>query len=243
MARIQRAPGQAIQRHKAYEAFTRRLIERSLMPGQFVTQKELAEITGFRLSAIREMIPRLEAEGLLRAIPQRGLQVAQPDVGLVRDAFSLREMIEQNALAHFVQHAQDTLIAELNAALAQVQDAAAQGIDAALIEEAQRVDWGFHDIVVDFLGNVLISDIHRVNAIRIRMMMPDRVTLSEDTLPPAIAEHAVILDALRRRDGSAAAAGLAAHLASARRRALGIEPEPSVPPPAPHLPTSSRRKS
>ncbi|MDE2515474.1 MAG: GntR family transcriptional regulator [Rhodospirillales bacterium] len=233
MARIRRAPGQATQRHQAYEAFTRRLIDRELAPGQFVTPKELAEITGFRLNAIREMIPRLEAEGLLHAIPQRGLQVAQLDVGLVRDAFSLREMIEQTALAHFVAAAPEALIAGLIVAHAAVRDAATHGIDAGLIAEAQRVDWGFHDIVVDFLGNVLISDIHRVNAIRIRMMMPERVTLSEDTLPPAIAEHEVILEALRRRDGPAAAAGLAAHLASARRRALGIEPEPIAPPPQP----------
>jgi DNA-binding GntR family transcriptional regulator len=233
MARIRRAPGEAIQRHQAYEAFTRRLIKRELAPGQFVTQKELAEITGFRLSAIREMIPRLEAEGLLHAIPQRGLQVAQLDVGLVRDAFGLRELIEQAALAHFVATAPDALIAEQVAAFDAVRAAAANRIDAAVLEEAQRVDWGFHDVVVDFLGNRLISDIHRVNAIRVRMMMPDRVTLSEATLPPAIAEHAVILAALLRRDAAAAAAGLAAHLASARRRALGIEPEPPTVSPSP----------
>lgn len=178
------------------------------------------------------MIPRLEAEGLLHVIPQRGLQVAQLDVGLVRDAFGLRELIEQAALAHFVAAAPDALIAEQAVALEAVRAAAANGIDTAVLEEAQRVDWGFHDVVVDFLGNSLISDIHRVNAIRVRMMMPERVTLSEATLPPAIAEHAVIIAALEKRDAAAAAAGLAAHLASARRRALGIEPErrPTVSP-------------
>jgi len=232
MARIRRAPGEPIQRHQAYEAFTRRLIKRELAQGQFVTQRELAELTGFRLSAIREMIPRLEAEGLLHAIPQRGLQVAQLDVGLVRDAFGLRELIEQAALAHFVVAAPDALIAAQAAALDAVRAVAANGIDDAVLEEAQRVDWGFHDLVVDFLGNSLISDIHRVNAIRVRMMMPERVTLSEATLPPAIAEHAVIIAALEKRDAAAAAAGLAAHLASARRRALGMEPErlPTVSP-------------
>lgn len=225
MSRVRRIPGEAIQRQLAYEAFTQRLIARELAPGQFVTQKELAEITGFRLNAIREMIPRLEAEGLLHAIPQRGLQVARFDPNLVRDAFGLRELIEQAALAYFVASAPDALIAEQAAALNEVREAAARGIDSALLAQAQRVDWGFHDLVVDFLGNSLISDIHRVNAIRMRMIVPERVTLSEDTLPPAIVEHGVIMAALRRRDAQAAAAGLAAHLASARRRALGIEPE------------------
>ncbi len=237
MSRIRRTPGQAIQRHQAYEAFTRRLMERELAPGQFVTQKELASLTGFRLSAIREMIPRLEAEGLLHAIPQRGLQVAHLDASMVRDAFGLREVIEQAALAHFVAAAPDALIVAQAAELDAVRKAAAHGIDAQVLAEAQRVDWGFHDVVVDFLDNRLISDIHRVNAIRMRMMMPERVTLSAATLPPAIAEHAVIIAAIRRRDATAAAAGLAAHLASARRRALGIEPEP---PPAVSSPSQGR---
>ncbi len=61
------------------------------------------------------------------------------------------------------------------------------------------------------------------------MMMPDRVTLSEATLPPAIAEHVAILRAIEMRDASEAAATLRAHLASARRRALGIEPERARP--------------
>lgn len=227
MARARRVPGEAIQRQLAYEAFTRRLIARELAPGQFVTQKELAAITGFRLNAIREMIPRLEAEGLLHAIPQRGLQVARFDPGLVRDAFGLRELIEQAALAYFVTSAPDGMIEEQVAALEGVRAAASGGIDAAVLAQAQRVDWGFHDLVVDFMGNSLISDIHRVNSIRMRMIVPERVTLSPDTLPPAIVEHGVILAALRRRDAKAAALGLAQHLASARRRALGMEPERS----------------
>ena len=36
--------------------------------------------------AIRELIPRLEADGLIRTVPQRGMQVAQVDVRLIRDA-------------------------------------------------------------------------------------------------------------------------------------------------------------
>ncbi len=146
-------------RHQAYEAFTRQLIDRRIAPGQFVTQKELAALTGFGLSAIREMIPRLEAEGLIRAIPQRGLQVAQLDVRLLRDAFALREVIELAALGHFVAAAPDALVEEQSAALERVRRQAEAGITDALLAEAQRVDWGLHDVMVDFLGNRLMSEI------------------------------------------------------------------------------------
>jgi DNA-binding GntR family transcriptional regulator len=210
-------------RSQAYHAFTRHLIDRRLAPGQFVTQKELASLTGFPLGAIREMIPRLEAEGLIRAIPQRGLQIAQPDVQLIREAFELREMIELHALARFVSVARDEAIGQQRAMLEAVARQSAHGITAHLLAQAQATDWGFHDALVDALGNRLVSDIHRVNAIRIRMMMSDRVTLSEATLPPAIAEHEAIIAAIEKRDAKAASAALRAHLASARRRALAMD--------------------
>jgi len=210
-------------RSQAYDAFTRQLIDRQLTPGQFVTQKELAALTGFSLGAIREMIPRLEAEGLLRAIPQRGLQVAQPDVQQVREAFELREIIELAALARFIAVAPDTAIREQCALLDAIGREAEQGIPPELLARAQAIDWGFHDALVAVMANRLVAEIHRVNSIRIRMMMPDRVTLSEATLPPAMAEHAAILAGIEQRDVSAASAALRAHLASARRRALGVE--------------------
>ncbi len=191
-----------------------------------VTQKEPAALTGFGLSAIREMIPRLEAEGLIRAIPQRGLQVAQLDVALSRPRLRAAGGDRAGGGRPFRRRrAKCGLVQEQSAALESVRRKAAAGITDALLAEAQRVDWGLHDVMVDFLGNQLMSEIHRVNAIRIRMMMPDRVTLSEATLPPAIAEHVAIMRAIEVRDAAQAAITLRAHLASARRRALGIEPE------------------
>ena len=63
----------ATLREKAYASFTRHLLARDLKPGQFVSQRELVAFTGLPLGAIREIVPRLEAEGLLTTIPQRGM--------------------------------------------------------------------------------------------------------------------------------------------------------------------------
>lgn len=210
-------------RAQAYDAFTRHLLDRRLVPGQFVTQRDLAALVGFPLGAVREMIPRLEAEGLLRTVAQRGLQVAGADPRLIRDAFHLREMIEAEAVVHFARTAPDAAIQREADALAGLAARARHGdVGPDLVAEAQAVDWGFHDRIVEHLGNALLNGVHRVNAIRIRMVMYDRVTLTPELLAPALAEHEPVLDALRQRDGSAALAALRAHLASARRRALGL---------------------
>ena len=53
-------------REQAYTGYNRSLLAREIAPGQFITQRQLVEITGFPLGAIRELVPRLEAEGLTR---------------------------------------------------------------------------------------------------------------------------------------------------------------------------------
>ena len=73
------------------------------------------------------------------------------------------------------------------------------------------------------MGNSLLKEVHRVNVIRIRVIMRDRAALSPEVLPPALGEHATILSAIERRDPVAAAETLRAHLESARKRALGLD--------------------
>jgi DNA-binding GntR family transcriptional regulator len=209
-------------RERAYERFTRHLLALDIRPGQFITQRELVALTGLTLGAIREMIPRLEADGLIVTVPQRGLQIAQLDVKLVRNAFQLRALIEREAVAQFTRRASAEEITALAEPLARVTRRAERGATPALLEAAQAVDWGFHDALVDALGNELISNIYRVNSIKIRLIRLERVVLSPETLWPALTEHAAIMRAIEARDEKRAVAALDRHITSARNRAMGI---------------------
>ena len=92
-------------RLQAYEAIVERLVFRQLLPGQFVTQRELVELCGLPLGAVREAIPRLEADGLIATLRQRGLQIASIDVRFVRNAYRLRRILESEAAAEAARHA------------------------------------------------------------------------------------------------------------------------------------------
>ena len=82
-------------------------------PGQFISQRELVALTGQPLGAIRELIPRLEAEGLIVTVPQRGMQVAHVDLSLIRNAFQFRLILEREAVAAFTRDASDEAVAAL----------------------------------------------------------------------------------------------------------------------------------
>ena len=209
-------------RDKAYASFTDHLLARTIAPGQFVSQRELVEITGMPLGAIREMIPRLEADGLIRTVPQRGLQVAQVDLNLIRNAFQLRLMIEREAVTRYCQTAPQGEVEALLADHRTAQAEAAGWVTPTALDRAQELDWAFHDRMVDALENELIANIYRVNSVRIRLIRLAQTRMLPALLPAVMAEHIAIIEAILARDVRAAVAALEAHIEVARRRALGV---------------------
>jgi len=209
------------QRDHAYSSFTEKLLARDIEPGQIVSQRELVDLTGMPLGAIREMIPRLEADGLIKTVPKRGLQILTIDLELVRNAFQLRRIIEGEAVAVFCESAPESDIASIAAEHRETRARAALGVTPDLLAHA-RIDWAFHDHVVDAMGNRIISDIHRVNAIKIRLIRNSDTRMLPELAVSVLDEHLSVIDALVARDTNRAVAAMHAHIDSAKRRALGL---------------------
>jgi DNA-binding GntR family transcriptional regulator len=216
-------------RAKAYESFRQQILEANIRPGQFISQRELVQLLDMPLGAVRELIPRLEAEGLLKTVPQRGLQIAHVDLALINNAFQLRLVLEREAALRFTATVSEADLAAIEDAHLRIVERGRQGpIDAQLLTDAQTVDWGLHDMMIDALNNTLISEIYRVNSLRVRLIRLERAMLSEDALVPAMEEHLWFIEALKRRDAPQVAARLSHHIESAHRRVLGL-PRPPLP--------------
>ncbi|WP_114947182.1 GntR family transcriptional regulator [Microvirga calopogonii] len=210
-------------RERAYDAFTEQLLRSEIKPGQFVTQRELVAITGQPLGAIRELIPRLEAEGLIVTVPQRGLQILPLDITLIRNAFQFRLILEREAIAAFSQTASDAAIERIEAAHRAIVSSAQSGLTEQLVAEAQQVDREFHERIIDDLNNEIISKAYRVNWIKVRLIRQNETSLDEELVLPVMHEHLAIIAAMKRRDIPAAVEAAVAHIMSARARALRLE--------------------
>ncbi|WP_037085671.1 GntR family transcriptional regulator [Neorhizobium vignae] len=209
-------------REKAYESFTRHLLARDVRPGQFVSQRRLVELTGLTLGAIRELVPRLEAEGLIKTVPQRGLQIAHIDLNLIREAFQLRVFLEKEAVALFTRSASDQAVARLLKEHREIVQAIQDGNDSRELElHAQAVDWGMHDAFIDALGNTIISNVYRVNSIKMRLIKQERFRI-DGRVGPVMNEHLKVLEAIERRSVEEAVAALVAHINHARDRAIRL---------------------
>ena len=211
-------------RQVAYSRIEELLNWGRLRPGQVISQRELVETTGMTLSAIREAIPRLEAEGLLQTLPQRGLMVPSLDVTFIREAYQMRRVIELSAIPEVVGRADRAVVKGWLAWHIEARDRLS-GDDTVdlqtFLRELQVYDWQMHAAMVDAMDNSLISNVYRVTAIKIRMTAQSRVRVTRDNAKRVIAEHIAFLTPLLDGSADAAAAALSRHIDQSLTIALG----------------------
>lgn len=209
-------------RERAYASFTEKLLARDILPGQIISQRELVELTGLPLGAIREMIPRLEADGLIQTVPKKGIQITNVDLNLVKNAFQLRQVLEREAIRSFCETASDPEIIVFRDKHQEILEAAQTAVTPQLLTEAQHVDWAFHDHIIDAMDNDLISNIYRVNSIKVRLIRNADTRMLPELVVSVFQEHMKVITALMARDVEASVQALDDHIRSAKLRALGI---------------------
>jgi DNA-binding GntR family transcriptional regulator len=219
---VRKTKPKSLMREVAYERFKAELFKRNLVPGQFVSQGELCTLLDVPLGPTREALKRLEAESLVRLIPQRGIQIADIGVTLIHEAFEFRTVLEVAAIRRFVGTASDAALDELERSTTAVLErmAKSRDPDTRLLDTALQVDWGMHNLIVESVGNRIMMTAHQQNFDKIKMIrLHGR---SPRYLPLAMEEHLGVIQAMKARDPDKAAQALEHHLKCAERRALGL---------------------
>lgn len=213
-------------RTDVYEQLKDRLLAGELRTGQFVSQRELADLLGATLNPVREAIRKLEAEGLINVYAQRGIQIVEGGPKAINDSYDYRLLLETNALRHLIARADPEAIAGIAAKVRQSLEAMARSPkDRKVRIAALDCDYQFHKDLIDFQKNEIISKHYSLNAARLRLF---RASLGEplQRLEVAAKEHLEILDACRARDTDLAVALLSEHVQISREHTLGIRPMP-----------------
>lgn len=198
-----------------------RLLRQSLDQGRWASgealrQEEIAAELGVSRVPVREALFQLQAEGLLRMVPNKGMYVRSVSAGELRELFRLRKLIESDVLEEAVpQHTPATLNR-------------LETIQAALDKASAVADWlagdrEFHEALYAPARRGESMDIVR----RLRFQV-DRYYYAR--LKPSTRaqgwheEHHALVRAVRRRDAKAAVKVLQSHLAETERSALAALP-------------------
>lgn len=213
-------------RADVYEQLKDRLLAGELRTGQFVSQRELADLLGATLNPVREAIRKLEAEGLINVYAQRGIQIVEGGPKAINDTYDYRLLLELNAVKLLIARGDEETIAGMAAKVARSLEALAKSPkDRKVRVAALDADYQFHKDLIDFQKNDIISKHYSLNAARLRLF---RASLGEplQRLELAAKEHLEILDACRARNTDLAAARLSEHVQISREHTLGIRPMP-----------------
>ncbi|GAA0296971.1 FCD domain-containing protein [Kineococcus aurantiacus] len=196
------------------------LMDGNAEPGESLSIDGLARLLGVSPTPVREAMARIESTGLVERVAMRGYRVAgllsRSEVDQLMDA---RVLLECHNVSAAAAHAGDDLLDRLAGTMERMARAP-KGPSFLDYQDYHRADNEFHRLVNHAGGNRFLADAFeglngQLQRFRLRLVQRG-VTDAQ----PAITEHGAVVDALRARDGAAAAARMREHLEAVRRRAL-----------------------
>jgi DNA-binding GntR family transcriptional regulator len=190
------------QTQRAYLGIRRRILDNEMPPNTQYLERELAAELKMSRTPVREALIRLSGEGLVEVRPRHGIRILPVSVRDVQEIYELLAELESMAARMLAERGiphED--LARLEQAVREMEAALARDDLAAWAHH----DETFHSLLVDFSRNSRLSQIAgvlRAQAYRVRMQ-----TLRLRPKPTGSnREHAAIVEAIRQRDGEAAAA-------------------------------------
>jgi DNA-binding GntR family transcriptional regulator len=190
-----------------FELLRRDIVFGVLRPLEPIRENELAERLGVSRTPVREALLRLANLGLVEIFPQSGTRVSPIRLEKVRAAQFIREAVEVEVVRRACQTATDAHFAEIQNLIEDQVVAAGRNDLRRLFE----IDEEFHRSIHKAADLLTVAD--ELDDLKVHLNRLRYVSVhwprSADSI---IAEHRLILDALRRRDGEQAAAAMTTHL-------------------------------
>jgi DNA-binding GntR family transcriptional regulator len=198
-----------------YALIRQAIISGRFVPGQRLSERELAEQYGVSRTPIREAFRRLIQEGLVVYKPNSGYRIIPLSEELARHILIVRETLEGIAARLAVQRNPRKTAETMVKTIARARRAHRDGQLSELITANQA----FHQALVQSSGNPVLSGMYHTLQGYIGLMMS--VSLSWPRRPvETIAEHGEIVKALKSRDGESAQKAIQKHIRNAYQGVL-----------------------
>jgi DNA-binding GntR family transcriptional regulator len=212
---MENLPGKAGQPKKAkgtdvYDLIRRAITRGRFVPGQRLSERELADQYGVSRTPIREALQHLIQEGLVVYEPHRGGRIVPLSEELARQILVVREPLEGLAARLAAQRDPRGTAKAMRKTIAGARRAYQEGQLSELISANQD----FHQVMVEKSGNSLLIAMYRTLQGYLGLMMS--ISLSWPRRPAeTIQEHGEIIRAIQSGKGDAAEKAIRRHIRSA----------------------------
>ena len=222
IASLSVAQGKAVELHlkeRAYQELRALLLSGELPPGSLISERQLVARFEFSKTPIRVALERLERDGFVEVLPQRGVRVRGLSDKEIADHFDLRIALESWVVRRLGDSTERIDWSAVEAALAGQREA----VETDDRERYALTDADFHDSLAVLAGNDEIVRVMRIQRERLFRIIVRIHEHDARRLTISTREHRGIVAAIRRHDADRAEARMRAHLGWGRRFLLSLD--------------------
>jgi DNA-binding GntR family transcriptional regulator len=188
-----------------YRILRERIIENDLIPGDRVSETDIAVAYGVSRQPIREAFIKLSDQGLLVVRPQRGTFISKINYVSVLDARFLREAIEADIVQILAADPDPALIKELESQVS-AQNKCSESDPEAFI----HLDELFHQTLAEAAGKS--GTWTQIEGMKTQMDRARYLSLSQFPVANLVQQHASIVASIREQNVAKANFAIRTHL-------------------------------
>lgn len=200
---------------RAYQYLRTRILEGAFQPGEHLKENEVAAALGVSRTPIREAIRRLDSDGWVELVPDRGAFVTTWAKHDLEEIFGLRTVLESYAAELAASRITDEEVDEL--------DQLAQEMDRVLASRSRQeharitsLNNRFHNVLRGAARNERLASMLR-GLIEMPLVQRTFRNYDDDRLRHSLMEHHELVAAMRARDPVWASHIMSAHILGAAR--------------------------
>jgi len=201
---------------KVYEMIKTEILDNIYQSGEPLTEIPLAQKYGIKRARLRQVIRKLENDGLVSRIPAKGAFVRAITPKDFQAIFELREALEGMAARLAARRRKDADLEKIT----QLFEKNAVGSKEEKLQYKKKIGQKLHDFILQSCENDLIISAIEPLKMQILRIWRDSSTFTPERVESSFGEHKEILKALKDRDGNQAEAKMKAHVAIAFKEYL-----------------------
>jgi DNA-binding GntR family transcriptional regulator len=198
----------------AYAAIKKRIIDSRYVPGERLSEAQLAKELGLGRSPIRTALARLKSDGWIAISPQSGTYVKSLTDREIAEIIDLRLLLETHVTALAAQAITDADLRKLRRAFASLCPDGVETLSERIFDDFNELDSLLHATVYRTAGNALIAEI-LANLFDKVQWLKTSAGPSATRMRLGFVELRRILEALEARDSKAAGERMREHISNA----------------------------
>jgi GntR family transcriptional regulator, rspAB operon transcriptional repressor len=198
----------------AYAAIKKRILDSRYVPGERLSEAQLAKELGLGRSPIRSALAKLKSDGWIAVSPQSGTYIKSLSDGERADLVDLRLLLETHATALAAHAIRDEDLRRLRCAFAASCPEGVAKLNERAFDDFNEFDSLFHLTIYRAAGNALIADI-LANLLDKVQWLKTSTRPSAARIRSGYTELKRILDALEARQPHEAAVRMREHITNA----------------------------